>query len=143
MKRSIEVMNILVIGSIDDVEETGGLGRSPARIPRLMSTPPRLPPTSPDLARDGTLPYFLWWTDATVGDLKRHLRSPDPNERAYWMGALLREANTRDVWLFVTPAEIREAWPDLIRYLGRTRARWAFLLELPEPVWPPAEARGA
>ncbi len=108
-----------------------------------MSPPHRLPATSPELECDEIRPYFLWWTNATVGDLKRHLRSHDPNERAYWMGALLREANTRDVWLFVTPAEIRHAWPDLIRHLGRTRARWAFLLGLPEPVWPPAKARGA
>jgi hypothetical protein len=34
--------------------------------------------------------------------------------RAYWTGALLREANTRDVWLFVTPAALREEWPRLI-----------------------------
>jgi hypothetical protein len=54
----------------------------------------RLPPTSPALLDDATKPYFLWWTDATVGQLKEHLRSPDPEERAYWMGALLREANS-------------------------------------------------
>ncbi|MBX3197205.1 MAG: hypothetical protein KF894_03525 [Labilithrix sp.] len=27
------------------------------------------------------------------------------------MGALLREANTRDVWLFVTRAEVHDLWP--------------------------------
>jgi hypothetical protein len=72
----------------------------------------------------------LWWTDATVADLRRHLKQRDPEARAYWMGALLREANTRDVWLFTTPEEIREAWPRLNRYLGRSRALWAFLLDL-------------
>lgn len=39
------------------------------------------------------------------------------------MGALLREANTRDVWLFVTSDEIRELWPRLIRYLGKSPGR--------------------
>lgn len=62
-----------------------------------------LPPTSPDLLLDGTRPYFLWWTDVTVGRLHELLRSPDDGERAYWLGALLREANSRDVWLFTTP----------------------------------------
>jgi len=100
----------------------------------------RLPPTSADLALDETRPYFLWWTDATVADLRRHLASSDPGERAYWLGALLREANTRDVWLYVTPAAIREAWPGVLRYLGRSRAMWAYLLGLPAP-WPPAMTR--
>lgn len=103
----------------------------------------RLGPTSPDLSRDETRPYFLFWTDATVGDLRAHLMSPDLEERAYWMGALLREANTRDVWLFVTRREILALWPRLIRYLGRTRAMWAYLLELPAPVWPPRESSRA
>ena len=102
----------------------------------------RLPPTSEALRDDRTRPYFLWWTDATVGDLKAHLRSADPEERAYWMGALLREANTRDVWLFVDAREIRALWPLLIRYLGRSRAMWAWLLGLPAPEWPPLSQIG-
>jgi hypothetical protein len=103
----------------------------------------RLGPTSPDLLRDSARPYFLFWTDATIADLKSHLASADLEERAYWMGALLREANTRDVWLFVTAHEIRSHWPHLVRYLGRTRAMWAYLLGMPEPIWPPSEARSA
>jgi hypothetical protein len=97
----------------------------------------RFPPTSEDLLDETTRPYFLWWTHATVGDLKVHLAAPDLEERAYWMGALLREANSRDVWLFTTTAEIHALWPRLIRYLGRSREMWAWLLELPRPQWPP------
>jgi hypothetical protein len=97
----------------------------------------RFPPTSANLLEEGTRPYFLWWTDATVGDLKQRLAASDPEERAYWMGALLREANTRDVWLFTTADEIRALWPRLIRYLGRSREMWAWLLRLPKPEWPP------
>ena len=96
-----------------------------------------LPPTTESLLDDTTRPYFLWWTDATVGQLKEHLAASDPEERAYWMAALLREANSRDVWLFVTPSEIRALWPRLIRYLGRSRQMWAWLLKLPPPEWPP------
>ena len=97
----------------------------------------RLPPTTASLLDDDARPYFLWWTNTTVGQLKEHLASADPEERAYWMGALLREANTRDVWLFVKADEIRELWPSLIRYLGRSRDMWAWLLRLPPPEWPP------
>ena len=104
---------------------------------------PALPPTCPDLGEAATRPYFLWWTDATVGDLRGLLASPDPETRAYWMAALLREANTRDVWQFVRQREIRELWPRLVRYLGRSRAMWAYLLGFEAPVWPPTEAHGA
>jgi hypothetical protein len=95
-----------------------------------------LPPTDTGLSDPRTRPYFLWWTDATVADFRDKIVSSDPAERAYWLGALLREANTRDVWLFVTPAQIRETWPDLKRHLGRRRELWAFLLDL-DPSWPP------
>ena len=96
-----------------------------------------LPPTSPSLMEDSHHPYFLWWTKATVADLRAALVDPDPEVRAYWMGALLREANTRDVWLFVTPDMIRASWDRLQRHLGRSRAMWAFLLDLPNRPWPP------
>ena len=108
-----------------------------------MTTAGLLPPTSTSLLDERTRPYFLWWTDVTVGGLKQRLDSDEPEERAYWMGALLREANTRDVWLFVTPDDIREMWTLLIPYLGRAREMWAWLLGLPAPKWPPPEARRA
>ncbi len=103
-------------------------------------TAPFLPPTTATLLDDDARPYFLWWTDATVGSFKKHLESRDPEQRAYWMGALLREANTRDVRLFVDTDEIRSLWPRLVRHLGRSREMWAWLLGLPAPEWPP---RGA
>ncbi len=96
-----------------------------------------LPPTSPSLLEDTHRPYFLWWTVATVADFRAHLADTDPDVRAYWMGALLREANTRDVWLFVTPEMIRASWDRLQRHLGRSRAMWAYLLGLPDTPWPP------
>jgi hypothetical protein len=54
-----------------------------------------------------TRPYFLWWTDATVGALRDHLASTDAEEGAYCTATLLRAANTRDVRLFVTPDDVR------------------------------------
>jgi hypothetical protein len=100
----------------------------------------RLPPTSSSLTDASHRPYFLWWTQASVAELRAHLDAADPEVRAYWMGALLREANTRDVWLFVTPAMIRASWDRLQRHLGRSRAMWAYLLELPDRRWPPDAA---
>jgi hypothetical protein len=102
-----------------------------------------LPPTSADLGDPSSRPYFLWWTDATAGDLRGHLASRDPEQRAYWTAALLREANTRDVWLFVTPDEVRSQWARLQRYLRRSRRLWAYLLSLEAPTWPPEAAHRA
>ena len=106
-------------------------------------TPERLPPTTPDIERGNARPYFLWWSDITVAELRRRLEAPDRNERVYWMGALLREANTRDVWSFVSPADIRALWPELQRHLGKSREMWAYLLDLELAPWPPPEARHA
>jgi hypothetical protein len=92
------------------------------------------PPTSADLRDPNHRPYFLWWLDCTVAELRRHLAEGDAEKQAYYLGALLREANTRDVWLFTTPAKVRAAWPSVVRYLGPTRARWAWLLGIHESV---------
>jgi hypothetical protein len=110
---------------------------------RAHPPPRRLPPTSPELLREDARPYFLWWLDASAGDLRRALQDPDAERRAYFLGALLREANTRDVWSFTSPERVRAEWPRVVRHLGRSRAMWAWLLRLPEPAWPPPEARGA
>lgn len=109
----------------------------------MIHRPLLLPPTSPALLCDEERPYFLWWLDATVADLKAALRDADPSRRAYWMGALLREANTRDVWIFVTPEEIRANWELVARHLGRARAMWAWLVGVEEPGAPPRGDRGA
>ena len=102
-----------------------------------------LPPTSRDLDDDGVRPYFLWWTDCTVGELRAHLADADPARRGYWLGALLREANTRDVWLYTNVSEIRQLWPHVVRHLGRSRAMWVWLLDIGDVNWPPPEACGA
>lgn len=94
---------------------------------------PSVAPTSQDLLLDETRPYFLWWLDATVGDLRRHLKSDSEQVRAYWLGSLLREANSRDVWRYTTPEEVRALWPAVYRYLGKSRKLWSHLLQLPEP----------
>ena len=105
-----------------------------------MKAVARLPPTRASLLDDEARPYFLWWTDCTVSEFKARLQSRDVEERAYWLGALLREANTRDVWLFTTESETRSLWNHLLRHLGRSRDMWAWLLGLPKPIWPPPEA---
>ena len=91
---------------------------------------PQFPPTSPAILLDETRPYFLWWTPLTVGDLRTILANKEHAERSYYLGAMLRKANTRDVMHFATAKELREAWPEMARFLGRARPMWEFLLAL-------------
>jgi len=74
-------------------------------------------------------PYFLWDCDLTLDQFRNGLNNPDPDVRAYLVGKLMRQAKPDDVFLFVRPREIRELWPRLTRYLGRTRAFWSWLFE--------------
>jgi hypothetical protein len=99
-----------------------------------------LPPTSTDVADDAKRPYFLWWVDLTCAEFKAKLAQGTAEERSYWLGALMREANTRDVWLFTTVREIATLWPHVYRHLGKTKDMWSFLLQLSPPEGAPRAA---
>jgi hypothetical protein len=55
----------------------------------------RLPPTSRELLRADAQPYFAWPIDVSLRQFEQHLGGRNLERRAYWLGALLREANTR------------------------------------------------
>jgi hypothetical protein len=99
-----------------------------------------LQPTSEKLRNENHRPDFLWWLNCTVGQFKEFLASNDVGTRAYYLGASLREANTRDVWIFTTPDTVKLHWRELNRYLGKSRERWAYLLDMPVLAWPPKDA---
>ena len=88
-----------------------------------------MPPTSERLLAADTVPYFLWDLGVTVGELKRVLASSDAEARDEMIVRLLREANTRDVWLFLDWASIEEAWERVARRLGRSRPVWEMLVD--------------
>ena len=91
-----------------------------------MST---LAPTPAHLLTDGKgRPYFLWDMDVTLDRFKEMLATEDREGRAYLVGKLMRQAKPDDVFTFVTLAEITDLWPDLERYLGRTREFWRWIL---------------
>jgi hypothetical protein len=74
-------------------------------------------------------PYFLWDCDLTITEFRERLEDPDPEVRAYLVGKLMRQAKPDDVFLFVGPRAIRELWPRLLRYLGRTRDFWTWIFD--------------
>lgn len=65
----------------------------------------------------------------TIDEFERQLREADPVVRAYLVGKLMRQAKPDDVLQFVSPQELADLWPSVVRYLGKTREFWAWLLQ--------------
>lgn len=74
-------------------------------------------------------PYFLWDVDMSLASFEEKLRDPDVEVRGYLVGKLMRQAKPDDVFTFVTMAEIDALWPQLERYLGKSRPFWQFILD--------------
>lgn len=90
---------------------------------------PLLAPTPPDRMVDAHgRPYFLWDEDLTLDGFRARLADRDPEVRAYYLGKLMRQAKPDDVFSFVTLHEITELFPLVLRYLGRSREFWTWLL---------------
>lgn len=88
-----------------------------------------LNPTPADRLVDGAgRPYFLWDCAMSLPEFVGRLASEDVEDRAYWLGKLMRQAKPDDVFTFVRPERIAADWPHLQRYLGRTRPFWNWLL---------------
>lgn len=88
-----------------------------------------LPPTSSRLSDPTAVPYFLWDLGMTVAAAHQALATGSERERDEIIVRLLREANSRDVWLFIGWKDIQTAWPRIERRLGRARPVWTMMLE--------------
>jgi hypothetical protein len=89
-----------------------------------------LAPTPPERMVDAKgRPYFLWDEDITLDMFRARLADPDVEVRAYYLGKLMRQAKPDDVFTFVTLREVRELFPLVVRYLGRTREFWTWVLD--------------
>src|SRR3954465_3028989 len=89
-----------------------------------------LNPTPPErLPNPEGQPYFLWDSEMTLEQFRSGLQDPDPEIRAYLAGKLMRQAKPDDVFTFLSAREIRQLWPRLERYLGKTRDFWTWLFE--------------
>ncbi len=88
--------------------------------------PNRLVPTPPDKLCDARgRPYFLWDCDVTLEAWRALTHDPDPDVRAYWIGAAMRQAKPDDVLTLLDWGAIEEACPRL--RLCREEAFWAWL----------------
>lgn len=93
-----------------------------------MTAIPAMRPMTTDLDDDSRRPWFLWDEDTSLGEFKAALVAGG-DERDRLLAKLLREANDKEVWRFVTPQEVAEALPRLLRRIGSRRAPfWTFLI---------------
>ncbi|HYI12514.1 MAG TPA: hypothetical protein VEK57_25910 [Thermoanaerobaculia bacterium] len=74
-------------------------------------------------------PYFLWDMEMTLEEFERAIHGSDAALRAYLVGKVMRQAKSDDALQFVSAQEMADMWPDVDRYLGKSRAFWAWLLE--------------
>jgi hypothetical protein len=86
-----------------------------------------LEPTKARLADPNAVPYFAWDLGQTVTQLRTTLDSGTTAERDEIIVRLLREANTRDVWLFIDWDDIDDAWDRVEHRLGRARGVWQLM----------------
>jgi hypothetical protein len=86
-----------------------------------------LPPTSSTLLDPNAVPYFLWDDHMTVAQARAILSASETRGRDELIARILREANTRDVWVFLDWSMIDEAWPRIEMRLGRARGMWTLL----------------
>jgi hypothetical protein len=84
---------------------------------------------STDLTDAAVRPYFLWDEALTVAEFRARIAGGDADERARYVGKLMREARDRDVWSFIGPQSAWELLPQVERYVGRRRSFWRYLLE--------------
>ncbi len=91
--------------------------------------PRSMRPLSTDLDDPHAQPYFIWDEEITIAELQRKLQSSDPDERALWMGRIMREARYQDVWRFLRLGDVLEMLPRVERYLGRSREFWTWLIK--------------
>lgn len=89
-----------------------------------------LNPTPADRLLDSAgRPYFLWDSDLTLASFEQKLRTGSAEQRAYLVGKLMRQAKPDDVFTLVKLEEIRDLWPQLEKYLGRSRPFWCWLMD--------------
>ncbi len=86
-------------------------------------------PDSRTLSDGRVIPYFFWDRDISIDELRAILDDPGDPRRIYMLAHLMREARPGDVWSFVTPYDVIDAWDDIKPRLGRRRAFWTWLFE--------------
>ena len=95
-----------------------------------------MPPMTPtwqismDTEDPVAVPYFNWDAPVSNADLRRFLSKGSEDDKLYWMGRILREAQYGDVWNYISlRRDLMPRWEKLRTRLGRRRGFWEFLID--------------
>jgi hypothetical protein len=72
---------------------------------------------------------FAWDRHETTDSLKRKLSAAKKSEWLVLASWIMREAQTQEVWTFLTLQEISDSYPQLAPLLGKKRKLWDYLLK--------------
>jgi hypothetical protein len=74
-------------------------------------------------------PYFIWDYDLTEEDVRKILRGPDEDQRAWVVARLLEAARYEDIWKYISLGQLREIFPKL-KLKSQVRAAWEFAMSV-------------
>ncbi len=78
--------------------------------------------------KEDEVPYFCWDRPWNAAEVRRRLADAKGVERDRLMAWIMREAAFSDVWYFLRPKEVYDAFPRLEPFLGRWRDFWKYIL---------------
>jgi hypothetical protein len=58
-------------------------------------------------------PYFMWDYDLTGADIRATLPGDDEDQKAWIVARLLESARYKDIWQYISLAELRAIFPKL------------------------------
>ncbi|MGE5344138.1 MAG: hypothetical protein ACM3SY_21945 [Candidatus Omnitrophota bacterium] len=77
--------------------------------------------------KEDSIPYFCWDRKLTEKEIKDQLKNTTGPERDRLVAWILREAAFRDVWDYLTPAEVFNCLPRIQNSLGRWKDFWNYI----------------
>ncbi len=85
---------------------------------------------SMDTETPEAVPYFNWDAPVTNAEVRHALAHGTEDDKLFWMGRILREAQYWDIWKFISlRRDLMPRWERLRSRLGRRRAFWEFMIE--------------
>ncbi|MBI4788943.1 MAG: hypothetical protein HY782_18075 [Chloroflexi bacterium] len=76
-------------------------------------------------------PYFIWDYDLTEEDVRAILRGDNEYEKLWVMVRILERCRLEEIWSYVTPAQLRQYWPQIHRRIRKElRGAWEWAMEV-------------
>ncbi len=75
-----------------------------------------------------TIPNFCWDRKLTEKQIWQKLQSLKGLKKNHFLAWIMREAEFKDVWKYVSPQQVWSQFSELKIFLGRRKKFWEFIL---------------